>query len=306
MAQGTTREYLDWIQNGLMKQLEDNVKALPKGFNRDRFVLNCITVIQDMLNDPKKCKSLKEVDANTIPVCFMKGAFLGLDFFNGECYAIPYGKTMKFQTDYKGEIKMAKKYSKNKIRDIFAKNVRKGDFFEESIDGGRQSIVFKPVPFSDEQIIGTFAVVLYEDGSMLYDTMSVNEINKVRNVFSKAANSSAWRDTPGEMYKKTVLRRLLKLVDIHFDTVEQLKAFEEGGDAEFNQTKLAEERRAALPDNGQPADVFGGAWKKPQAEPVPVEAEPEPVPDDYRQFEEQYSGYPDDGYMIPDDRPSFA
>ena len=304
MAQGTTREYLDWIQNGLMKQLEDNVKALPKGFNRDRFVLNCITVIQDMLSDSKKCKSLQEVDANTIPVCFMKGAFLGLDFFNGESYAIPYGRVMKFQTDYKGEIKLAKRYSKNKIRDIFAKNVREGDYFEELVEDGRQKVRFKPQPFSDKPIIGTFAVVLYEDGSMLYETMSKAEIEQIRNSFSKAANSSAWRDTPGEMYKKTVLRRLIKLIDIHFDTVEQLKAFDEGGDAEFNQVKLAEERRAALPDNGQPADVFGGAWRQPQKEPIPVRAEE--VQEDYRQFEEQYGGYQDDGYSIPDDRPPFA
>lgn len=304
MAQVTTRDWLDGIQQGLMKQLEDNVRALPKGFNRDRFILNCMTVIQDMLSDPRKSKSLQGINPATIPVCFMKGAFLGLDFFNGECYAIPYGNVMKFQTDYKGEIKLTKKYSKNKIRDIFAKNVRQGDFFEESVEGGRQNIVFKPKPFSSDPIIGTFAVVFFEDGSMLYETMSVEEINKVRNAFSKASNSSAWKETPGEMYKKTVLRRLTKLVDLDFDTREQIRAFEEGGDAEFNQVKLAEEKRAALPDNGKPADVFGGAWKQPQREPAPVV---EPSPDEYRQFEEQfddgYEGYSDDGYGIPDETP---
>lgn len=301
MAQVSTKDYLAGIQEGLMRQLEINMKALPKGFNRDRFVLNCMSVIQDMLNDPKKMKSLQEVNPATIPVCFMKGAFLGLDFFNGECYAIPYGKVMKFQTDYKGEIKLTKRYSKNKIRDIFAKNVRKGDFFEESVDGGRQNVVFKPMPFSSEPIIGTFAVVFYEDGSMLYETMSVDEINRVRNAFSKARNSTAWEQTPGEMYKKTVLRRLTKLVDLDFDTMQQITAFEEGGDAEFNQERLAEERRVALPDNGQPADVFAGSWKQPQKEPVPVV---DPSPDEYRQFEEHFNtGYEDDGYSIPDEPP---
>lgn len=303
MAQVSMKDYLEQIQNGLMTQLEDNVKALPKGFNRDRFVLNCITVIQDMLRDKKKAETLSKVNPATIPVCFMKGAFLGLDFFNGECYAIPYGSQMNFQTDYKGEIKLAKRYSKNKIRDIFAKNVRKGDFFEESVEGGKQNIVFKPQPFSNEQIIGTFAIVLYEDGSMLYDTMSVAEIEQIRNSFSKAKDSKAWKETPGEMYKKTVLRRLLKLVDIHFDTVEQMKAFEEGGDAEFNQTRLAEERRAALPDNGQPADVFRGAWKQPKPEPMPAVPAEDQGPDDYRQFEEQFDGFQDDGYAIPDEPP---
>lgn len=32
----------------------------------------------------------------------------------------------------------------------------------------------------------------------------------------------------GEMYKKTVLRRLCKLIELDFDTIEQYRAFEEG------------------------------------------------------------------------------
>lgn len=37
---------------------------------------------------------------------------------------------------------------------------------------------------------------------MMYDTMSVKEIEEVRNNFSKAKNSKAWAATPGEMYKR--------------------------------------------------------------------------------------------------------
>ena len=45
-----------------------------------------------MMRDQKKREALSKVDPMTIPLCFLKGAILGLDFFNGECYAIPYGK----------------------------------------------------------------------------------------------------------------------------------------------------------------------------------------------------------------------
>ena len=113
MAQATTKDWLDGIQKGLLQQLTENKGALPKGFNQDRFILNSITVIRDMLRDSKKKKQLQEIDYTSIPICLAKGAFLGLDFFNGECYAIPYGGEMKFQTDYKGEIKLCKRYSKN-------------------------------------------------------------------------------------------------------------------------------------------------------------------------------------------------
>lgn len=224
MGEVTVKQYLTTIQKGIENELAENMKALPDGFNKQRFILNCITVLKDNLKD------FNNIDPTSIASTFAKGAYLGLDFFNGECYAIPYGGTVKFQTDYKGEIKLTKKYSKDPIKDIYAKNVKEGDFFEEIIENGRQSVNFRPIPFSDKPIIGTFAVVLFRDGSMMYDTMTVAEMENTRKVFSKAQNSKAWKETPGEMYKKTVLRRLCKLIDLDFDNAEQQRAFQEGSD----------------------------------------------------------------------------
>lgn len=224
MGEVTVKQYLTTIQKGIENELAENMKALPDEFNKQRFILNCITVLKDNLKD------FNNIDPTSIASTFAKGAYLGLDFFNGECYAIPYGGTVKFQTDYKGEIKLTKKYSKNPIKDIYAKNVKEGDFFEEIIENGRQSVNFRPIPFSDKPIIGTFAVVLFRDGSMMYDTMTVAEMENTRKVFSKAQNSKAWKETPGEMYKKTVLRRLCKLIDLDFDNAEQQRAFQEGSD----------------------------------------------------------------------------
>lgn len=257
MAQMTTEQYLGNIQNGLLIELTKHKEALPPGFKRERFVLNCITVIQDMMKDKKKREKLEEVKIETIPVCLAKGAYLGLDFFNGECYAIPYGGNMQFQTDYKGEIKLCKRHSKNPVKDIFAKVVREGDFFEEEVDSGIQKVRYKPQPFSDNQMIGAFAIVLYKDGSMLYDTMSKKEIEKVRDTYSKAKDSQAWKDSTGEMYKKTVLRRLCKLIDLDFDSIEQRIAYEDGGDAVFDsQMRVVEDGRAALPERERAVDAF--------------------------------------------------
>ena len=52
--QVTTAEYLNNIQDALMKQIAEKVGAMPEGFNKDRFILNCITLIRDMLKDKKK------------------------------------------------------------------------------------------------------------------------------------------------------------------------------------------------------------------------------------------------------------
>lgn len=228
------------VHSNLQTLLKNKSEALPKGFNQTRFLQNCMTVLQDT-------KGIEKVEPITIARTMLKGAFLGLDFFNRECYAIPYGNQLNFQTDYKGEIKLAKKYSINPIKDIYAKLVREGDEFQEEIVDGKQTITFKPKAFNNGTILGAFAVALFKDGSMMYETMSVEEMEHVRNKFSKMANGQAWKDSTGEMYKKTVLRRLCKLIELDFDTIEQKQAFDEGSGLEFkNDKEKVEMKKSSL------------------------------------------------------------
>ena len=180
--------YLVAIHSGLNSALDKQVAALSKDFNKQRFMQNCMTVLQEGKADFSKCEPA------TVVRTLLKAAFLNLDFFMGDCYAIPYGDKCEFQTDYKGEIKLAKRYSSNPIQDIYAQVVREGDDFTETIENGRQTVSFKPKAFNDGQIIGAFAVCLYKDGGMIYDTMSKAEIDHTRNVFSKASNSMAWKE----------------------------------------------------------------------------------------------------------------
>lgn len=256
--QVTTAEYLNNIQDALMKQIAEKVGAMPEGFNKDRFILNCITLIRDMLKDKKKRENLDGISADSIALCMIKGAFLGLDFLSGECYAIPYNKEMNFQTDYKGEIKICKKHSIQPIKDIFAKIVREGDLYDEGVEDGKQKLVFRPLPFNNGKIIGAFAIVTYTDGSMLYESMSTEEIEEVRQNYSKAKDSDAWKKSSGEMYRKTVIRRLSKYIEKDFDKVEQLMAYDEGGGVEFQNGLLSTSRKqtAALSEKVEPADAF--------------------------------------------------
>ena len=256
--QVTTAEYLNQIQEALMKQIAEKVGAMPEGFNKDRFILNCITLIRDMLKDKKKRENLNGISADSIALCMIKGAFLGLDFLSGECYAIPYGGEMNFQTDYKGEIKVCKKHSIQPIKDIFAKVVREGDLYDEGVEDGKQKLVFKPLPFNNGKMIGAFAIVTYTDGSMLYESMSADEIEGVRQNYSKEKDSDAWKKSSGEMYRKTVIRRLSKYIEKDFDKVEQLMAYDEGGGVEFQNGLLSTSRQkvAALPEKVEPVDAF--------------------------------------------------
>ena len=201
--------------------------ALPKDFNRERFVQNCLAVMNET-------PQLAKINPAQTIHGLLKGAYLGLDFLSRECYLIPYGNSVQFQTDYRGEVKFTKKYSTRPILDIYAKCVREGDVFSEEVVDGLPKINFKAKPFNNGNILGAFAVVLYKDGGMEYETMSVEDINSVRNNYSKASNSKAWKYSFDQMCIKTCLRRLTKHISTSFESVEAHSAWEEGSGMDFN------------------------------------------------------------------------
>lgn len=246
---------LQIIHANLDKLLESKREAMPANFNKTRFLQNCMTVLQDT-------KDIDKCDPVSVARTMLKGAFLGLDFFNKECYAITYGGTVQFQTDYKGEKKLAKKYSVRPIKDIYAKLVRAGDDFLEEIKDGQQTIQFKPLPFNDGEILGAFAVALFEDGGLIYEVMSIAEMDQTRKNYSKQANGQAWTKSAGEMYKKTVLRRLCKNIELDFDTIEQKQAFEDGGDLDLNKEQKPSQQSPLNVVDAEYEEIINEADKK--------------------------------------------
>ena len=219
------------IHKSLKSLIETKNEALPKDFNKSRFIQNCMAVIQEN-NKIASCEPL------SVARTMLKGAFLGLDFYNKECYAIPYGNQLQFQTDYKGEKKLAEKYSVNPVSEIFAKLVRKDDFFEEAVIDSKRVVNFKPIPFSNKELIGAFAIANFKDGSTMTEVMSIQDIHNLRDKHSKSKH--IWRDHEGEMAKKTVLRRLLKMIPLDFDSLEQNQTFMESSDFEFKKESSEE------------------------------------------------------------------
>jgi len=207
------------FSGALSLKLESASDALPKDFNKARFIQNTLALLND---HPELQKYGKE----QILAGLMKGAVLGLDFYNKEAYLVPYGNSLNYQTDYRGAKKLAKKYSIRPILDIDAKIVREGDDFQETVDGGKTSFRFSPKPFNDSKIIGAFAYVTYADGGMMVDTMSLADLEMTRK-HSKAQNSMAWKDFTSEMYRKTVLHRLCKHIELDFENPAQRELFTE-------------------------------------------------------------------------------
>lgn len=208
----------------LNNELTKAENALPKAFKKDRFIHNAIAMLNS--NDSlAKFVSKTNNGISQVKAGLMKAAMLNLDAMSDECYLIPYGNMLNFQTSYKGLIKLCMLYSERQILEIYAKAVKDGDQFEEKIEEGNQIINFKPKAFNNGDVLGAFAIVKFKDGGMLYDTMSAEELEYNRKTFSKVPNSPAWTKSTNEMYKKTVLRRLLKSITLNFETAEQQETF---------------------------------------------------------------------------------
>lgn len=223
--------------------------ALPKDFNRQRFVQNAISVMNEK-------PELAKVNKSQLLLGLVKGAMLNLDYANKEFYLIPYGSSVQFQIDYRGLMTVARKYSSRKIKDIDAWIVREGDEFEYVKDGDNQYTKFKPVPFSNKDIVGCFCEIKYEDGGVHVETMSTEEANEIRNNYSKSANSnsSPWKKSFSQMLLKSCIRRSLKRQTIDFASQEAMNIWEEDSDMNF----VKKERNTEVVDAftvDTPADI---------------------------------------------------
>ena len=234
---GNTTKVAKYDFSNMPQMLTDKLvsveDALPKDFNRARFVQNSIALLND---DPDK---FKEFSPAAIMAGLVRGSILGLDFFSKECYLVPFGGKLEFMPSYTGQVKLAKKYSQRPLKEIYARLIRQGDEFEEVIVNGEPTINFKPKFLNDGDIIGAFAVAIYKDGGLQYEVMSLKELEQVRSC-SKSKTSPAWSKFPGEMYKKTVIRRLCKHIDIEFENPSQMAEYNSDMAMEDDPVKLNE------------------------------------------------------------------
>lgn len=233
----------------LTESLDEVADALPKDFNMTRFVQNSVALLND---NETLANYARQYGTSQIKLGMMKAAYLGLDFMSKEAYLIPYGKTLNFMLDYRGNTKLIRKYSIRPVKDIYAKVVREGDEFVEKITDGHPSIDFRPKAFNNGKIIGAFAVCLFEDGGMIYDVMNLDELERTRKA-SKMPNGGAWKFVE-EMYKKTILHRMCKHIQIDFDNPKQMEYFNEDNQADFGNVNPP--KKASLNDVLSDDDVI--------------------------------------------------
>lgn len=188
--------------------------ALPKVLKSDRFIRVALTEI-------RKSKHLQECNPMSLVSVVMQAAQLGLEFgaVLGHAYMIPYKGEATLQIGYKGLIALARR--SGEIRKIEARAVYEGDDFKYWY-GLTPGLEHVPMNTSNE-VTFVYAVALLADGTTQFDVMTRREVEDVRDNYSRARDKDAWVKSFDEMAKKTIIRRLMKLLPISTELANALE-----------------------------------------------------------------------------------
>lgn len=222
--------------------------ALPKGLAPERWV----QVVQALnFKTPK----LQQCEPASILSAVLQGAALGLDFSPtmGEAYLIPRwnknigpmgrdGKTpmgaleCQFQPGYRGLAKLAR--NSGEVTSIQARIVREADDFDY---GYRPELVLNHRPYIGDdcgEVVGVYAVARLASGEYMADWMTKKDVLKIQ-ARSDARESGPWKNDWDEMAKKTVIKRLSKLLPMNTELATAIEADNREYEANINASQLA-------------------------------------------------------------------
>lgn len=180
---------------------------------------------------------LKHVTTSSVANALMAMVTQGLAVHRKQGYLIPYGQTLTFQRSVFGTVTIARREAG--LVDAAAELVLEGDVFRYQIKGGRKTVTEHTQSFEAltvGTIVGAYAHLTFTDASRDRDEVMTWDEIKASWAQSRQAeyDSSPHRRFAGEMAKRTVINRALKLlVNAATDDAYLLEAFnrdDEAGD----------------------------------------------------------------------------
>jgi recombination protein RecT len=184
--------------------------CLPQHLKAERFCRIAITALT---------KTPKLADCTQVSLF---GALLTLSQYGLEpdgrhAHLIPYGNVCQLIIDYKGLLKLI--YRNKDVATIKAAVVCENDEFLFD----RQEVKAHKINFRGDRgdMYAAWATVTFKNGAEVSDCMTKKEIDAIRSR-SRASGNGPWVTDYNEMAKKTVLRRLSKMVPLPSEVQEAI------------------------------------------------------------------------------------
>lgn len=221
-AQPATKKPIADLRALLEKTKDQIAVALPRHLSPERMIRVALTAVQ-------KTPKLMECDALSIVGAVVQASQLGLepDGVLGQAYLVPFWNSKtgrneaQLQIGYRGFISLARR--SGDIQSLSAHVVYKEDHFEYSF-GLNEKLDHVPAEMEERgDPTHAWALVRFKDGGYQFDVMTAAEIHKVRQT-SKAKDNGPWVSHWSEMAKKTVIRRLAKLLPMSVEDSALVKA----------------------------------------------------------------------------------
>lgn len=179
-------------------------------------------VVQSLARNP----DLLRADRASIITAAFEAARLGLEPSGalGGAHLVRYGNTASLIVDYRGLVELARR--SGEIQDIAAVVVRAADAFrvQRGTSPGIEHIPALEISedAGDLAMTHVYAVAHLFGGGVQFEVMTKAEIDSIR-ARAPAANTGPWRTDYEEMAKKTVLRRLCKLLPLAIEAREVIE-----------------------------------------------------------------------------------
>lgn len=165
-------------------------------------------------------------------------------------YLVPFGGAITFMPSYMGLVDVL--VNNGLVRKVEAHPVFDGEEFEIK-HGTGGGIFHKPNPWGKREkdnLLGVYYYAVLIDGTEMFDTLSKEEIEKIRKRAPSAKSTSPWDTDYVEMAKKSAIRRAFKMIPkngISEDKVKSLEAVFDY-DEKVEQSWIAEQKAAPKRD----------------------------------------------------------
>lgn len=207
-------ENLTTLKDLLTRYREQIAMALPRHLTPERMIRVALTAVS-------RSQKLQECNPATVAGCVVQASILGLepDGVLGEAYLVPFynrkanngkgGMECQLIPGYQGLLKLVRNTGELKMIDV--QEVCENDEFDFE-KGMEPYLRHKPAVGDRGPIKKYWAGAVLTNGGKQFEVMTVEEIENHRDKFSKAKDFGPWKDSPEWMFKKTVLRKLVKLL----------------------------------------------------------------------------------------------
>lgn len=178
--------------------------ALPRHLSADRMLRIAMTSI-------RRTPKLASCSQQSLLGAIMQAAQLGLepDGVLGMAYLVPFKEEVQLIVGFKGLVDLARR--SGQLSTIYARIVHAADAFEYAY-GLSERLEHIPTREDDPgDVVAVYAVARLKDGAQQFEVMTKREVDQIR-AQSRAAEDGPWVTHYEEMAKKTVLRRLCKML----------------------------------------------------------------------------------------------